>query len=130
MLHAYLSHPIRGAKGSDATQADMEANNQRAIEFAARVRDEFPGIILYVPAEHDEFVLLAYGNGYLKESQILAIDKLILARRDILIVYAPTGYIGGGVGEEIGEAQCLGKPLCITNGALDPIHRLLESMAQ
>jgi hypothetical protein len=108
----------------------MEANNQRAVEFAARVRNEFPGIILYVPAEHDEFVLLAYEDGLLTEKQILYIDKLILAQRDILIVYAPTGYIGGGVSEEIREAQCLGKPLCITNGAFDPIHRLLESMAR
>jgi len=105
----------------------MEVNNHRAIEFAARVRAEFPSLDLYVPAEHDEFVLRAYENGYLCERGILAVDKIILADRDILIVYSPDSYIGGGVKVEIEEAQRLHKPIAFTTDSMQPIQSILES---
>ena len=129
-IRAYLSHPIRGAKGAAATHEDMEVNNRRAIKFAARVRAEFPSLDLYTPGEHDLFVVLAYEAGYITEEQILAVDKIILAQQNILIVYSPDGYIGGGVGVEITQAQRLKMPIVFTTGSLDPIHRMLEGMVR
>jgi len=108
----------------------MEVNNRRAIKFAARVRAEFPSLDLYTPGEHDLFVVLAYEAGYITEEQILAVDKIILAQQNILIVYSPDGYIGGGVGVEITQAQRLKMPIVFTTGSLDPIHRMLEGMVR
>lgn len=128
MPGAYISHPIRGARGAAATHADMEANNRRAMEFARIVRAEFPGLSLYVPAEHDEFILLAYETGRLDEAAILAVDKLIIVKRDVLLAYAPEGYVSSGMQVEIAEAQRLGMPWCLTQGSLAPIHRLLAGL--
>ncbi len=128
MIRAYMSHCIRGVKGSAATREDMEVNNRRAIEFAAQVRAAFPSLDIYCPAEHDEFVLRAYESGWLNEDQILAVDKLILADRDILIVFSPDRYIGGGVRVEIEEAQRLRKPIAYTTGSVYPINGVLESI--
>jgi hypothetical protein len=130
MIRAYLSHPIRGAKGSAATRADMETNNRRAIEFAACVRAVFPNLDLYVPGAHDLFVMLAYTVGYLTEAQILEVDKIILSEQDILIVFSPDGYMGGGVGVEIEEAQRLQMPMAFTQGSMVPIHSLLEGLVR
>jgi hypothetical protein len=126
MIRAYLSHPIRGAKGMAATREDMETNNRRGMEFAAKVRAEFPGLDLYVPAEHDEFVIQAYELGYLDETQILCVDRQLVADRDILIVYAPDGYVSNGMNEEIEEAQCRTISWVFTYGSLTPIRSLLE----
>jgi len=126
-MRAYLSHPIRGAKGAAATREDMEANNRRAIEFAAQVRAEFPGLDLYVPAEHDEFVIEAYEMAYLAESDILAIDVRLVQKRDMLITYAPESHISNGMRIEIEAAQAARKPIAFTTGGMDPIHGVLES---
>lgn len=104
-LRFYVSHSIRGVKGSNATGQDMETNNQRAIDWANSARIAFPNIDFYVPGEHDEFVSIAHRKGYLSEYTILDVDKDLLRRRDGLIVFTHDGYIGGGVGEEIRCAQ-------------------------
>jgi hypothetical protein len=126
MIRAYLSHPIRGAKGSAATREDMEANNQRAVEFAKQVRAAFPTLDLYVPAEHDEFVVQAQNANLLDISGVLIIDRQLVAARDILIVYAPDQYVSAGMNEEIEEAQYRGIPWVFTYGSMTPIHSLLE----
>lgn len=125
-MKAYVSHSIRGPKGAEATHAEMMANNAKAIAFAARLREACPGLDLYVPGEHDLFVMLAYTNGYITEDQILNVDKQILAKQDMLIVYSPDGYLGGGVGVELEEAKRLGMPYVVTDGSLDPVRSLVE----
>jgi hypothetical protein len=97
MPSAYLAHPIRGVKGPDATREDMEANNLRAMEFAGLIRERFPGLDLYVPAEHDEFVMLAHEQKFLSEDQILMVDAEILRKRDLLILFAPDRHISTGM---------------------------------
>jgi hypothetical protein len=104
----------------------MNANNRRAAEFAQAVRKEFPGLDLYVPAEHDEFVLCAYELGYLDEAMILAVDRQLAADRDILIAYAPDQHISNGMNQEIEEAQLRSIPWVFTYGSMAPIYSLLE----
>ncbi len=100
-IRAYISHSIRGKFGAAATEAQMQANNQKAIKFGKLLAKEFPNIDFYVPGEHDEFVLIAYRWGVLTEKQILDIDCEIVSRCSFLIAYAPDDYISKGMQIEI-----------------------------
>ncbi|RLD97119.1 MAG: hypothetical protein DRI92_06150, partial [Aquificota bacterium] len=82
-IRIYMSHTIRGKHGNKATPAQMQANKDRALQFANCLRayfldwermDGLPPVDLYVPAEHDEFVELAWKKKYLNIDQILEID--------------------------------------------------------
>ena len=106
---AYFSHSIRGKKAKDATREDMERNCNEAIRVATWIRDNIPELDLYVPAEHEDFVLIAYEDKYLTEAQILAVDCKILARKDFHIVHEVDGWLGGGIAVEINEAIRCGK---------------------
>jgi len=105
MLRAYLSHPIRGPKGEDATPEDMAANNQAAIRFADTIRLFFPNLDLYVPAEHDEVLAILYQKGDITINQLLEADCEALAKRDFLLVYAPGGLVSSGMSKEIEFAE-------------------------
>jgi len=73
------------------------------------VRKNVPEIDLYVPAEHEDFVHIAYSDKYLTEEQILAIDCKILEQRDFHMVYVENNWVGGGLGVEINHAKKCGK---------------------
>ena len=104
-ITAYFSHTIRGKKGSDATPADMDANCAKAIQVANWIRANITELEIYVPAEHEDFVQLAYLEEYLTEQQILAIDCKILAQKtDFQIVLDEEGWRGGGIAVEIDAA--------------------------
>jgi hypothetical protein len=112
-----FSHPIRGAKGADATDEDIRANNERAINFVLDLFGDIPcPDQVWLPALADEFVTTAYRMGLLTEAEILAVDKAILAKRDKLIVYAPGGEISRGMSVEIEEAKRLGKEISLYTG--------------
>ena len=100
-IKVYVSHSIRGKFGNDATDEQMEANNNKAKAFGTVISKEFPMIDFYVPGEHDELVLIAYRRGYLKEDEILKVDCEIIDRCNFLIVYAPDGYTSRGMHIEI-----------------------------
>jgi len=103
-IRAYVSHSIRGKYGATATQEQMEANNQKALGFGRELAGEFSGVDFYIPAVHDEFVLIAYRKGYLTEKQILDVDCDIVSKCNFLVVFAPDDYISKGMGIEIGHA--------------------------
>ena len=103
-MRCYFSHPIQGKKGKDATREDMDANNQRAISAANQFRSAFLEIDVYVPAEHDEFVIEAYIQGSLTVEQILEADKAIVRKCDFLVAYMPEDYLSGGMIKEVIEA--------------------------
>ena len=127
-LGPIFSHPIRGSKGAAATQEDIEANNRQAMRFAAELRAEFPNLDLYVPAEHDEFVLRTYETHLLNEAEILAVDCDLLLKRDFLIVYVPDGHLSSGMMQEITAAQVSHKPIVLTAGSFAPIYCVLEGL--
>lgn len=109
-IRIYVAHPIRGAKGVDATREDMEANNAKAVEFGERLQAAFPNVDFYVPAIHDEFVLIAYQEKYLSEAQILNVDCRIIDDRHAVLNFIPDQYISGGMLTENLHAQSTGKP--------------------
>ena len=108
-VSAYFSHSIRGKKGRDATKADMDRNCAEAKKVALWIRENVPEIELYVPAEHEDFVYIAYTDNYLTEDEILAIDCKILSGLDFHIVHEVEGWLGGGIGVEITAAHKYGK---------------------
>jgi len=89
----YMSHAIRGSKGPNATKADMQINNLAAMRAARVIRAWlYPlPVELYCPAEHDEFVMIAYRKGFLHEQNILVTDCEIVGRCDALIWYSRLG---------------------------------------
>ena len=124
-MRAYFSHCIRGAKGIDATKEDMDANCAAAIEAAEEMRADTHGKLdIYVPAEHEDFVQIAYFEKYLNEQQILAIDCGIVDNCDCLIAYNPD-CISRGMQVEIDYAIGHDKPVFYTHG----LHTGLSSSA-
>ena len=108
-VSAYLSHYIRGREGKKATNRDMINNCNAAIKMAAQLRKIFPKLDIYVPAEHDEFVMYAYRAGILTEKQILDTDCEILEKRKLLLIYAPdNGYLSRGMKIESRYATKIG----------------------
>jgi len=110
-ITAYLSHPIRGEKGADATPQDMVINNDLASLVGKMLRNACPALDLYVPADNDEYVSEAYARGSALEFEILEIDKVILGRRDILIAFSYRGIISRGMRIELDEAERMGIPV-------------------
>lgn len=114
MITAYFSHPIRGAKGAAATQEEINANCQKAVNVASLVFLDCNllgiDIEIYCPGRHDEFVQIAYQQKMLTEDQILDIDCEILSRRDLLLAYTPNGLISDGMRREINHAIKLSIP--------------------
>ena len=102
---AYMCHSIRGRKGVDATEAEMNANNNKAIEAGERLRWEHPELDVYVPGDHDEFIMIGYKNGVLTETEILDIDCGIVERRDVIIMYTEDGYLSRGMITEVEYAK-------------------------
>ena len=92
MFKVYFSHSIRGKKGADCTKEEQAINCQNAIDMANTIRAACPWLDLYVPAENEEFVQLAFENKYLTEKQILEIDCLIADRyNDAMLILIPEG---------------------------------------
>lgn len=102
---AYMCHSIRGKKGVEATQQEMIDNNNKAIEAGERLRLEHPELDVYVPGDHDEFVMIGYESGTLTEKQILDIDCAVVERRDAIVMYAEDGYLSRGMVTEIKYAK-------------------------
>ena len=87
----YFSHSIRGKLGPTCPIETQEKNCAAAIKIANRIRLACPEFDIYVPAEHEEFIQIAFNRKYLTENQILDIDCGIVSRCDAIIVYVPDG---------------------------------------
>lgn len=138
-MRIYLSHAIRGAKGQQATDDDMRENCNKALRYVEGIRKSLSmcplvgkavaindgrGPILlhggdefYVPAEHEDFVQLAYRRGYLTEKQILEIDCEILGKCDAVFAFGP---ISGGMRAEIDHAKTRDIPVFYVEGEQCP----------
>lgn len=129
-IRCYVSHPIRGKKGKDATREEMEANNQRAIDFGKKLRVKYPTVNFYVPAEHDEFVLEAYEQQSITEEQILKADCAIVRKCHFLLAVALDDHVSRGMIKEIVEAAKNHIPIFVVpeNSDLSVIGMFLDSL--
>jgi hypothetical protein len=101
---AYLSHAIRGKNRLNATEDEIQVNCKKAIKVGNYIRQHCPKLSLYVPAEHEEFVHLAYQTHILKEKQILDVDCGIISTKDFIIVAVWDG-ISSGMQTEIDHSN-------------------------
>ena len=89
-IRAYLSHAIRGTlpvKNEEDREVLMSYNNERAILWGQEIRKVVGPILdLYIPAEHEDFVMPALHKGYLTVNQVLEIDCEIVLKQDLLIL--------------------------------------------
>lgn len=126
-IRAYMSHPIQGRAGKAATPEMMEMNNKTAIEWGKKLWLFFgSNLEVYVPGEHDEFVLIAFLDEKLTIDQILGIDCEILSKRDVLIVANWENHFSGGMRREIDEAKKLNIPVWVITGVEDNDLRALQ----
>lgn len=112
-MRYYLSHPIRGVAGPDASHDVQTKNCAEAIKIADQLRALFPKLDLYVPAENEVFVQIAYDTGHLSEKQILDIDCRIIDNCDGLMIYVPEGKIQGGRKIEYAHAVATKKQVMV-----------------
>lgn len=110
-IGAYFSHPIQGAKGSACPLEEMALNNDLAALVGGMLAQACPALDLYIPAVHDEFVIESYLRGNIPTEEILEIDKIILARRNIMIAFCYKGVLSNGMRIEIAHAETLGIPI-------------------
>ena len=96
VFRIYMSHLIRGPKGEAATKKDIDYNIKTHINIGTQIKaylidwekmSGLPKCDLYIPAEHDEFVQIAYNKKYMNEEQILDVDCAIIDKCDLLIAY-------------------------------------------
>ena len=129
-IKVYVSHPIRGAKGKDATDEDMRTNNRLAFKFGEALQAEFPHVEFYVPAAHDEFVMIGYDEGILNESQILFIDCKIIDTCQVVLAYIPERHVSNGMFIETSHAVMTGKRVLLVddNNAVNIFRRYLEGL--
>jgi len=104
-IKVYLSHSIRGKYGPKATDEQMKANCQRAINFVEMLRETCPFLQIHCPAEMEGFVATAYKMKVLSERQILNVDCEIVRQSDFLLVYSPDNVISKGMQVEIDFAR-------------------------
>ena len=132
MLKIYLSHSIKGVKGSDATAEEMDVNCERIKLVAMNLRYKLHSTIeIYVPAEHEEFVSIAYRDKYLTEEQILAIDCKIIDGCDVVLCNVEESkgdVLQGGRKVEVNYAKSEGKPVIIFDELDEAVYGVNELM--
>ena len=112
-IRFYLSHSIRGKYGKDATPIQMKENCDRIIKIADTIRKQLD-VNLYVPAEHEDFVYIAFKDNYLTEHQVLEIDCKVIDKCDGVIIYSPADDpMQGGRMIEFQHAKDINKPIHI-----------------
>jgi len=128
-MRIYVSHPIRGKKGEDATDEEMEINCNRAIKFGNTLKSQFSGVDFFVPGEHDEFASIALKKGRITIAEVLETDCDIIDTCDAIVVWCPENYISDGMMVELSYANTGGIPTFIVQGpagAIQAIGRFLE----
>ena len=101
MLKGYMSHSIRGNKGSACSAEEMTANSMKAAGGGGQLMALFQHcglpVYLHVPGAHDEFVQKAYLANRITEKEILDTDCDIIGECDFMLVYDWQDYISVGM---------------------------------
>lgn len=127
-MRIYFSHAIRGKAGNKATHTQMKENCDKAIKVANFIRKKIrPNLNVYVPAESEPFVGIAFRNGYLNEREILEIDCKIIDTCEIVLIYVPENdVLQGGRLVEYKYAYQTAKPICKFNEPQQAVDWLVD----
>ena len=110
MIKIYVSHSIRGPKGLAATEKDMRYSCDRIKLIIGRLREDFPEIEFYLPAESEQFVGIAYREKFLTELQILNIDCEIIDTCNLVMIFVPVDD------SEVQGGRLIEKAYAVVNG--------------
>jgi len=110
----YFSAPIRGKKGSNARRGEIRKNIVAGKKMAAKIRRIFGSLLdLYVPHDQDDLIQILWYAGKLTAKDILEGDCKIVSKKDLIIVWLPDGWLGGGCAQEVKTAEECGIPIII-----------------
>ena len=106
---AYLCMQYRGDNGDDATDAEIQANIEKARQVAFAIRRAFPeSLDLYVPHFNEDIVHRLWKKGLIDSDDILDICCDIVAEQDFLIAI---GSMSDGMMREQKHAISIGRPV-------------------
>lgn len=133
-MKIYFSHAIRGQVGPSATHDTQNTNCKAAQDMAANVLEllfrERPDINVefYIPADHEDFVQIAYDEKIISEENILKIDCMIIKDRcDATIVYVPSwDKLQGGRKVEWKFAIENNLPVAVFERAMQAVNFIIE----
>lgn len=109
---AYFSASIRGRKGSKATKREISRNIEAGKKVAAQIRDFFGSMLdIYCPHDQDELVQILWNSKKITVWDILDGDCQIVSKKQILLVWAPKGFISSGMAKEVKTAKEKGIPI-------------------
>jgi hypothetical protein len=119
----YFSHPIRGKKGAEATDEEMVDNCRQSYLCAMEIQKVLNGgdTYIYVPAEHDLFIMLGYRAGLLDEKTILTIDCQIVGSSKLMLIYDFQYQISHGCKVELDYAKKNGIPVIHFHSLTDTV---------
>ncbi len=130
-MRVYLSHSIRGKAGNKATVLQMKANCDAIKVIGNQIRATIPRLDLYIPAEHEDFVGIAYQKHFITEKHILDVDCEIINNCDAVVVYVPEGdELQGGRLIEYNHAVETKKPVYVFNEVDQAIGYLTKLILQ
>lgn len=102
----YFSASIRGRKGSKAAKRDIQRNIEAGKKVAAQIRKFFGSMLeIYCPHDQDELIQILWRDGKISVHDILDGDCKIVSQKDILLVWAPKGFVSSGMAKEVKEAE-------------------------
>ena len=95
-LKIYISHPIRGI----LSNPDIAANCNKAIKFTQHLRQEFPDIEFFCPAEGDWKITQLWQAGKITDEDILWADCEQIKKCNGLISYCWEDKLSAGMKTE------------------------------
>ncbi|MHA1590942.1 MAG: hypothetical protein ACTSUP_00395 [Candidatus Heimdallarchaeaceae archaeon] len=107
-ITGYLAAPIRGTKGDEVSQEEMDENISIGKRIGLQLKTFFgTALDLYVPHEQDEVLQILLRNNKVSTLDVLEADCEIVEKRDILFVL-DKGETSEGMWKEICAAKRAG----------------------
>lgn len=133
ILRVYLSHSMRGTAGPDASLEIQSANCERIKMVAMTLRYELGSSVeIYVPAENETFIQIAYKLGLLTVDQILEVDCKIIDKMDMVICNVEESkgdVLQGGREIEVFHAAKTQKPAFVFERCNEAVAYIKDYMA-
>ena len=89
-VKGYFLAAYRGIQGDDATEDEISANIERALEVGYAIKQSFPDVLdLYIPHLNQEIAFGLWQDGLVTSDDIVRQCCKIIKARQLAIVYEP-----------------------------------------
>ncbi len=125
----YFIAAVRGLKGNNATEAEMDSKIAEALQFADWLRGCFPGVIWLIPHEHEVIVRGLLKEGLVEKDDVPWAWTWALKRPGLkgAVLWDAHGISEG----MLIEKNCLlnlGKPVCTVEQAGDVAEKNITEL--